>query len=75
MKNNSPEITISVKVSTQSADGWKQFCNQNGITLSAFIEVAGLQLLGETAPPKVKARQEMVEMAREIDQLRRARKK
>ena len=75
MKKNAPEITISVKVSEQSSNGWKQFCEKNGITLSAFIEVAGLQLLDETAPPQVEARQKMVEMSRKIDQQRRVRRK
>ena len=74
-KKISPEITLSVKVTAKSADGWKAFCEKNGITLSAFIEVAGLQLLGETSPPTVKERQIMVEKAREIDQKRRIRKR
>ena len=71
----SPNITISAKVSAESAQGWKKFCSDNGITLSAFIEVAGLQLLGETAPPIVEERQIMVEKARQIDQERRIRKR
>jgi len=75
MKKNTPEVTISVKVSNQSANGWKQFCEKNGITLSAFIEAAGLELIDETAPPKVEARRQMVELSREIDQQRRVRKK
>lgn len=74
-KKVSPEITLSVKVTANSAEGWKGFCEKNGITLSAFIEVAGLQLLNETAPPTIKERQVMVEKAREIDQKRRIRKK
>lgn len=74
-KKVSPEITLSVKVTADSAEGWKGFCEKNGITLSAFIEVAGLQLLNESAPPKIKERQVMVEKAREIDQKRRIRKK
>ena len=74
-KNTGPQITLSAKVSQQSANGWKDFCSQNGITLSAFLEVAGLQLVNETAPPKVEERVKMVELARQIDQQRRVRKK
>ena len=74
-KNVTPQITLSAKVSQQSADGWKNFCSKNGITLSAFLEVAGLQLLNETAPPKVEERVKMVELARQIDQQRRVRRK
>ena len=71
----SPEIQLSVKVSKISAEGWKNFCDMNGITLSAFIEIAGLQLINESAPPKVQERQVMVEEARKVDQKRRSRKK
>ena len=74
-KSKSPEVTLSVKVTSKSAEGWKKFCEKNGVTLSAFIEVAGLELVNETAPPKVKARQEMIIQAREIDQKRRVRKR
>lgn len=75
MKKSSPQVTISVKVTEQSAKGWKSFCDANGITLSAFIEVAGRQLATETHPPSVKERIHMVELARDIDRQRRTRKK
>ncbi len=74
-KNNSPQVTISVKVTEQSAEGWKSFCDANGITLSAFIEVAGRQLATETHPPSVEERIRMVDLARDIDRQRRTRKK
>ncbi len=74
-KNHPPQVTLSVKVSNESADGWKSFCDANGITLSAFIEVAGQQLATESYPPKVEERKHMVELARNIDQQRRIRKK
>lgn len=70
-----PQIQLSVKVSKKSAEGWRNFCDKNGITLTAFIEVAGLQLVDEATPPKVKERQLMVEKAREVDRKRRIRKK
>ena len=75
LSKSAPKIVLSAKVSKESADGWKNFCDNNGITLSAFIEVAGLQLANESAPPNVRERQLMVEKARKIDQQRRSRKK
>ena len=74
-KELSPEVQLSVKVSKLSAEGWKNFCDKNGITLSAFIEIAGLELIDETAPPAIRERQIMVEKARQVDQKRRSRKK
>ena len=63
---------ISAKVSLESADGFTDFCKSNGISLSAFLEVAGLDLKEETTPPSP-VRQRVVERAREVDQLRRRR--
>ena len=74
-KKRAPEIAISVKVSKDAAEGWKSFCDKNGVTLSAFIEVAGLSLINETAPPMVEERVKMVEKAREVDRTRRVRKR
>ena len=74
-RKRAPEIAISVKVSKDSAEGWKGFCDKNGVTLSAFIEVAGLMLVDETVPPTVKERARMVEKAREVDRTRRVRKR
>lgn len=67
-------VTISGKVSPESAAGWRSFCEQNGITVAAMLEIAGLQLAAESFPPKVKERREMVEMARKIDRDRRDRR-
>lgn len=66
---------LSAKISKESADGWKKFCHGNGVSLTAMIEVAGLQLAEEQVPPKVEARKQMVELAREVDIARRSRKK
>ena len=41
---------ISAKISKESADGWRDFCHVNGVSLTALIEVAGLQLAQETNP-------------------------
>ena len=65
---------ISAKVSSRAARGWRSFCEANGITISAMIEVAGEQLAGETAPPAVEERRVMVEKARALDAKRRTRR-
>ena len=66
---------LSVKISKKSIEGWRDFCAHGGISLTALVEVAGLQLANETMPPKVQARIEMIKKAREIDLERRSRKK
>jgi hypothetical protein len=66
---------LSVKISKKSIAGWREFCAHGGVSLTAMIEVAGLQLAKETMPPKVPARLEMIKQAREIDLARRSRKK
>lgn len=66
---------ITAKISRQAADGWRRFCAGNGVTLTALIEVAGIDLATETIPPTVEARQKMIEQARQIDLARRSRKR
>ena len=66
---------ITAKISRKAADGWRQFCAANGVTLTALIEVAGLDLAKETSPPTVEARVKMVQRAREIDLERRSRRR
>ena len=70
----SDKKVISAKISKESADGWRDFCHDNGVSLTALIEVAGLQLAQETHPPTVQARVKMVEEARRVDIERRARR-
>ncbi len=65
-KPESREI-VSGRVSAASAKGWKDFCQNNGISLAAFLEAAGLALSKESFPPSVKERQMLVERAREVD--------
>ena len=65
---------ISAKISSESAAGWRNFCEANGISMSAMIEVAGLELAKEGHPPTIPARQQLVEQARAVDIARRARK-
>jgi len=66
---------LSVKISKKSIEGWRDFCAHGGVSLTALVEVAGLQLADETMPPKVQARMEMIKLAREVDLERRSRKK
>jgi len=66
---------LSAKISKPAAEGWKRFCRGNGISLTAMIEVAGLQLGEEQVPPGIQARVDMVDLAREIDIARRSRKR
>ena len=73
--NDQPREIVSGRVSTQSAKGWRDFCHANGISLAAFLEVAGQALAEETFPPSVEERRLMVERARQVDQQRRSRKK
>ena len=66
---------ISAKISRRAAEGWRVFCERNGISVTAMLEIAGLELEGETAPPTVEARRQMVESARELDTERRRRRR
>ena len=65
---------ISAKVSQNSAAGWRKFCEQNGVSLAALLEVAGLQLADEANPLAAIERIDMVEEARAIDIQRRSRR-
>jgi len=65
---------ISAKIAGRAARGWRDFCERNGVSVTAMLEVAGLELEGETSPPTVEARQRMVEAARELDMRRRRRR-
>jgi hypothetical protein len=66
---------LTAKISAFSADGWRSFCSLHGITVTAMLEVAGRNLAEETMPPTVEARKKMVLDAREVDRLRRSRRK
>jgi hypothetical protein len=68
-------VTLSAKVSKESAKGWRTFCDNNGISLAAMLEVAGQELLSESMPPTVEARRNMVAAARGIDRQRRVRRR
>ena len=73
MDNPDTREILSAKISSESAAGWREFCHTHGITLTAMLEVAGLEL-GKEANPPISARLRMVENAREVDRNRRARK-
>ena len=74
-KKNPSRAIISARVSEESAEGWHSFCNKNGVSLSAIIEVTGLELMNEQAPPKEPMRQRLVHEARMVDIQRRTRRK
>lgn len=64
---------LSAKISSEALSGWRDFCLAHGVTLTAMLEVAGLELAKESNPP-IEARQIMIRKAREIDLARRVRK-
>ena len=66
---------IGARVSAASAEGWRAFCAQNGVSLSAFIEIAGVRLADEPYPPQTPERIAMIEEARQVDQERRSRQR
>ena len=74
-KSNTDREVLSAKISLEAVNGWKKFCQANGVTLTAMIEVAGIELGKETHPPTIPTRINMVGMAREIDISRRSRKR
>ncbi len=74
-ETSSDRVVLTAKVSKESAAGWQKFCAENGISLTGFIEVAGLELAEETFPPSIEARARMVELARKVDLQRRSRRK
>lgn len=72
---NEERVVITAKISQQSANGFRHFCDSNGISLTALLEVAGLDLMKESAPPVDDTRFRAVEAAREVDRLRRIRRR
>jgi len=74
-KTEQNRVTISAKISPEASLGWRNFCDQNGISVAAMLEIAGIQLANEEFPPKIEERRNMVSLAREIDRKRRDRRK
>ncbi|MEM1198155.1 MAG: hypothetical protein AAGI06_02490 [Pseudomonadota bacterium] len=74
-ENANQRVTISAKISPEAAVGWRNFCDQNGISVAAMLEIAGQQLAEEAFPPRVEERRKMVELAREVDRVRRDRRR
>ena len=74
-KTPSDRAILSARVTEDSAEGWHSFCEKNGVSLSAIIEVTGLELLNEQSPPIEPMRQRLVTEARAVDIQRRARKR
>ena len=65
---------LNARLSPEAAAGWRDFCRANGVSLTAFMEVAGLDLAADSAPSNILDRRRMVEEARAIDMQRRVRK-
>ncbi len=74
MPSNTDRETLSAKITSDAYDGWRTFCHQNGVSVTAMVEVAGRELALQTNPRNVLARKEMIEKARAIDIERRARR-
>ena len=70
----SDRYMISGRLSKKAAAGWRDFCDANGISLTAFLEIAGLDLADDSSPSKVPERRKMVEKAKAIDTRRRGRR-
>ncbi|MEM7467975.1 MAG: hypothetical protein AAF387_13960 [Pseudomonadota bacterium] len=65
---------ISGRLSQKAAAGWRDFCDANGVSLTAFLEVAGLDLADDDTPSKIEARRQMVAKAKLLDTKRRGRR-
>ena len=74
-ETSAERVVITAKISRRAAEGWRNFCDVNGVSLTAMLEVAGIDLAQETSPPSVTARLQMIVDAREVDRLRRMRRK
>ncbi len=72
-EGNNARVVISAKVSRASADGWKTFCRENGVSMAAVLEVTG-RMLGADHAPTHEVRVRMVDEARAVDIARRSRK-
>ena len=73
-KDKKREI-LSAKISCESAEGWRDFCAQHGIYVTAYMEVNGRSLREETNPLAGAVRRRMIEDARAVDKERRSRRK
>ena len=65
---------ISARLSPRAAQGWRDFCRRNGVSLTAFMEVAGRDLAADESPSLIPDRQRLVDAARSIDIERRDRR-
>ena len=67
---------ISARVSPESKDGWELWAAENGVTLSALLEVIGRSLLDPIARGHWRSDDltlDLVEQARQVDNERRKR--
>jgi hypothetical protein len=67
--------TIHANISAEAREGWRSFCDENGVSISAMVEAVGLYYArvarGEIAPSR--RGQAAVAEARRIDVERRSR--
>ncbi|NND48984.1 MAG: hypothetical protein HKN60_01895 [Rhizobiales bacterium] len=66
------EILVA-KISAPSAEGWRCFCEQNGISLTAMLEIVCRDLGDGTLPASQEGLDQLVVSAREVDRARRSR--
>lgn len=66
---------IRARVTEESFEGWREFCDLHGITISAFVEALGERLAEATGSHDIisDAATAVVGRAREIDAERRRR--
>lgn len=68
------KVVISARVTRSSAQGWRTFCEANGISLSAMLEVVGKILIEDRATAEQFFGTEIAMQARAIDIQRRSRR-
>ena len=66
---------LSAKISAQAAEGLRGFCERHGVSATSVLEVGGRLLAQETIPPTLEYREDIVARARQVDRLRRSRRR
>ena len=68
-------VVLSAKISADAADGLREFCERHGVSATSVLEVGGRLLAEETIPPTLEYREHVVARAREVNRLRRSRRR
>ena len=66
---------MTAKISSAAAQGWRDYCAANGITVTALIEVSGRVLANGSDAYLGSKQQEMIQEARRVDLERRQRRR